>query len=86
MGTVAPSGPGSNAASVVLHVSDADKVLARAVAAGAEVLQPVTEMFWGARFGQVRDPFGHKWSIATQVREVSPTEIVEAMKRLAQGK
>jgi len=86
MGNMAPAGPGSNAASVVLHVADADKVFARAVAAGAEVVQPVTEMFWGARFGQLRDPFGHKWSIATQVREVSPAEIVEAMKRMAQGK
>ena len=55
----APSG-------VTLHlqVDDADAWFARAVAAGAEVIMPLADMFWGDRYGQVRDPFGHRWAIA----------------------
>lgn len=63
-----------------LQVEDADALFARAVEAGAEVIMPVTDMFWGDRYGVVQDPFGHRWSIATQVRELSPDEILEASK------
>ncbi len=48
---------------LMLHVDDIDAWWARAVAAGAEVVQPVQEMFWGARYGQLRDPFGVRWSM-----------------------
>jgi PhnB protein len=48
---------------LMLHVDDIDAWWARAVAAGAEVLMPVQEMFWGARYGQLRDPFGVRWSM-----------------------
>jgi uncharacterized glyoxalase superfamily protein PhnB len=62
---------------VVIHLSvdDADALAARAVAAGAKITMPVSEMFWGARYGQLEDPFGHRWSVATQVREVPPEEM-----------
>jgi PhnB protein len=58
----APSGPGS----VVLHldVPDADAAIARAAAAGATVKMPASDMFWGDRYGQIVDPFGHTWSFA----------------------
>lgn len=48
---------------LMLHVDDIDTWWARAVAAGAEVVTPVQEMFWGARYGQLRDPFGVRWSL-----------------------
>ncbi len=48
---------------LMLHVDDIDAWWARAVAAGAEVIQPVQDMFWGARYGQLRDPFGVRWSM-----------------------
>lgn len=70
---------------VVLHlyVPDADHLFDQAVAAGATALMPVTEMFWGDRYGQVRDPFGHRWSIATHVRDVTPEEMHQAMAQMA---
>ena len=62
---------------VTLHltVADVDAAVARAVAAGAKVVTPVADMFWGDRFGVVEDPFGHHWSIATPKREMTPEEV-----------
>jgi uncharacterized glyoxalase superfamily protein PhnB len=54
--------------------------MARAVEAGATLTMPATDMFWGDRYGQVRDPFGHQWSIATHIRDLSPEEIQAASK------
>jgi uncharacterized glyoxalase superfamily protein PhnB len=59
---------------VHVYVEDVDARFERAVAAGATPTWPVQEMFWGDRFGSVEDPFGHSWSIATRVEEVSPEE------------
>lgn len=58
---------GGSPRGVTLHlqVDDADAWFARAVAAGATVSMPLADMFWGDRYGQVKDPFGHKWSIAS---------------------
>jgi PhnB protein len=52
-----------------LNMTDVDAVMARAVAAGAKVLMPPADMFWGERFGKLRDPFGHEWSVGGPVRE-----------------
>jgi uncharacterized glyoxalase superfamily protein PhnB len=65
-----------------LYVDDADAFVARAVKAGAKVTMPVADMFWGDRYGKIQDPFGHNWSIATHVRDVSPAEMMEAMKNM----
>lgn len=67
---------------VVLHlyVEDVDAALARAVDAGATLTMPAADMFWGDRYGQVRDPFGHQWSIARHIRDVSPADIEAASK------
>lgn len=67
-------------ASVTLHlnVDDADALQQRAVAAGATMIMPVNEMFWGDRWGSVEDPFGHRWAMATHVRDVSPEEMQKA--------
>jgi PhnB protein len=69
---------------VTIHLSvpDVDAVFARAVKAGATVLMPLADMFWGDRYGIVTDPFGHKWSIATHIRDVTPAEMQEAMKQM----
>jgi PhnB protein len=64
-----------------LYVTDVDAVFARAIAAGATERMPVTDMFWGDRYGQIEDPFGHRWSIATHQRDVTPEEMIEAMSK-----
>jgi PhnB protein len=58
-----------------LYVEDVDATFARAVKAGAKVKMPVMDMFWGDRYGQVVDPFGHSWSIATHKEDVSPEDM-----------
>ena len=70
--------------SVVIHlyVDDADAFAARAAAAGAKITMPAQDMFWGDRYGQLEDPFGHKWSIATHVRDVTPDEMQQAMAKM----
>jgi PhnB protein len=62
-----------------LYVPDVDATLAQAVAAGARLTMPAADMFWGDRYGRLEDPFGHQWSVATHIRDVSPEEIVAAM-------
>jgi uncharacterized glyoxalase superfamily protein PhnB len=61
-----------------LYVENADATFERAVAAGATAVMPVAEMFWGDRYGVLKDPFGHSWSIAHHVRDMSPAEMQEA--------
>lgn len=73
-----------NGSPVTLHlqVEDADALVEQAVAAGATLKMPVTDMFWGDRYGQVVDPFGHCWAIATHVRDLSMEEIQEGMRAM----
>jgi PhnB protein len=78
-------GFGGTAVTIHLSVAGADTSFARATAAGATPLMPVTEMFWGARYGVFKDPYGHAWSVATQVKDLSPEEIqVNATKACAE--
>jgi uncharacterized glyoxalase superfamily protein PhnB len=65
---------GHTSVSLYLYVEDADAAFDRAVAAGAEVTCPVTDVFWGDRFGAVRDPFGHMWSLASRKEILSREE------------
>ena len=65
---------GGTCVRITLMVDDADAVVARAVAAGAQVLMPVQDMFWGGRYGKIVDPFGHEWGINQQLKELSPEE------------
>jgi len=74
---------------VILHlqVKDADAAWSKAVAAGAEVVFPLQDQFWGDRYGQLRDPFGHKWSIAQTVAKPSADELERgARKSLGRAK
>ena len=72
-----------NNSPVTLHMSvpDVDAVFARAVAAGAKAKMPVADMFWGDRYGKLEDPFGHHWSVATHIRDMTAEEIFEAGKK-----
>ncbi len=75
-----PTERGGPTASVFLYVEDVDAAFKRAVDAGATVEMALEDMFWGDRFGTVTDPFGHVWSMATHVEDVSPEEIEERAK------
>jgi PhnB protein len=65
-----------------LYVEDADATFAQAVKAGATVKMPLADMFWGDRYGQIVDPFGHHWSIATHKRDVGAEEMQQAAKTM----
>jgi PhnB protein len=68
-----------------LYVPDADAAWDQAVAAGATPVMPLTDAFWGDRYGQLEDPFGHRWSIAMRQREVTIDEMRQAMAAMAGG-
>jgi uncharacterized glyoxalase superfamily protein PhnB len=75
-GSVSPlSLGGKNSVTLHIYVKDADATFNRAVAAGATPKMPPTDMFWGDRYGQVIDPFGHRWSIATHVKDLTPEQM-----------
>jgi PhnB protein len=78
MGVLAPPSIGGTAVVLALDVSDAERVFAQAIAAGAAVRRPLTEMFWGDLHGQLDDPFGHRWNIGQHLRDVPHDEIVAA--------
>jgi PhnB protein len=66
---------------VVLHlyVENVDEAFKKAIVAGATEEMPPADMFWGDRYGKVKDPFGHEWSIATKIKDLSPAEMEKAM-------
>ncbi|MFA5117398.1 MAG: VOC family protein [Candidatus Omnitrophota bacterium] len=78
--SVSPSILKGNTASFYLYVENADEVFSRALKAGATQIMPVQEMFWGDRVGQLRDPFGHTWSVATHTRDLTAQQIDEEAK------
>jgi uncharacterized glyoxalase superfamily protein PhnB len=75
MGCRAPQTLGGATGTLHLYVRDVDRAFQRAVAAGAEVRMPVTDMFWGDRYAKVADPFGHEWGLATHKEDLSAREI-----------
>jgi PhnB protein len=75
-----PGELGGTSAGVFLYVEDVDAVVERSVKAGATVTMEVADQFWGDRFGSIKDPFGHVWSIATHVEDVPPEEMAERSK------
>jgi PhnB protein len=77
-GMLGPTSLNGSPVTIHLSVENADAVFERAVAAGAKPLMVVEEMFWGDRYGVLEDPFGHKWSVATHVRDVTPEEMLAA--------
>src|SRR5262245_34808299 len=79
MGSVSPKALKGSPVTLHLYVDNVDATVERAVKAGAKVTMPVADMFWGDRYGQLVDPFGHRWSVATHTREVSMEEMKQAM-------
>jgi PhnB protein len=75
MGIVSPRSLGGTPVSLLLYVEDVDAVFGRAVSSGAKVLRPIKDQFYGDRSGNLEDPFGHKWTIATHKEDVSPEEM-----------
>lgn len=71
--------------SLHLYVADADAAFAQAVAAGATVVMPLADMFWGDRYGVVDDPFGHRWSIATHQHDYTPEQVAANFKAACGG-
>lgn len=65
---------GHSSGGLHIYVPDVDKAFARAVEAGCKVFMPVSDMFWGDRYGKVIDPFGHQWGLATHIEDVSDEE------------
>lgn len=81
-GSLGPKALKGSPVTIHLSVDDADASFKRAVDAGATVKMPLADAFWGDRYGIVVDPFGHYWSIATHIRDVSQEEMVSAMKKM----
>ena len=75
-----PEALGGSPVTFHLHVDNADAAWAQAVAAGARITMPLADQFWGDRYGQLLDPFGHKWSIGQTKSTPSQAEIEEAAK------
>jgi len=69
---------GASPISLHLYFPDADAAFKRALDAGAKVEMPVDDMFWGDRYGKVKDPFGYTWGVATRVKDMTPEEIRKA--------
>ena len=77
--SMTPIALGGTPVTIHLTVTDVDAKFQRALDAGATVVAPLDDQFWGDRYGMVRDPFGHQWSLGQPVREVSMDEIAAAM-------
>jgi len=76
----APQSLGGTTSGIYLYVDNADTTFNQAVSAGAQVVTPLSDMFWGDRYGTVKDPFGHSWSVATHIEDVAPAEMSKRMK------
>lgn len=83
MGYKSPRSLGGTPVSILLYVPDVDATVERAVRLGAKIEKPVQNQFYGDRMGSIEDPFGHKWSIATHIEDVSPEEMERRMAALA---
>lgn len=82
-GNQSPLSLGGSPVTLHLEVPDCDAFFQRAVEAGCEPRMPLADMFWGARYGIVVDPYGHQWAIATTTRQVSPEEMQQAAAAMA---
>jgi uncharacterized glyoxalase superfamily protein PhnB len=78
-GTLSPQSVGGSPMGLHIYTENVDAAFDRAVKAGAQVEMPVSDQFWGDRYGKLKDPFGHKWSIATHVKDMSADEMKRSM-------
>lgn len=80
-GSISPKSLKGSPVTIHLFVEDVDAVVAQAIGAGAKILMPIEDMFWGDRYCKLEDPFGHHWSVATHVRDVDPAELQKVMQK-----
>jgi PhnB protein len=78
-GSVSPQAIGGSATGLHIYLDNVDAAFDQAVKAGAQVEMPVMDQFWGDRYGKLKDPFGHKWSIGTHVKDLSMDEMKKGM-------
>jgi PhnB protein len=83
MGALSPQSIGGTATGLNVYVADVDAVTQKAVELGAQVVRPVKDQFYGDRSGSIIDPFGHLWSVATHVEDVTPEEMQRRMKAIS---
>jgi PhnB protein len=76
---------GGSPVSLLVYLPDVDKVIERATTGGAKIVKPVENQFYGDRSGFIQDPFGHFWSVATHIEDVSPKEMENRMKKMSQA-
>lgn len=81
-----PETDGSSPVVIYVYVEDVDAVVERAVAAGATLLIPVKDQFWGDRTGRIMDPLGHVWTISTRIEETSSGEREERWSAISHGR
>lgn len=88
MNSLSPKTIGGSPVGLFLYVDDVDKIFSQAVAEGAKVLMKVEDQFWGDRYGNIEDPFGHRWSIATHIKDLSEEEAkkAEAFAKMSENK
>lgn len=88
MKCLSPQSVGGASGGIFLYVENADDVFNKAVSAGAKITMPIMDAFWGDRCGVIEDPFGHKWTISTHKKDMSPEEMrqagIEAMKSMTE--
>jgi PhnB protein len=82
-GALSPLAHNGTGVAIHIYTDDADAAFNRAVSAGAQVKMPLMDQFWGDRYGIVTDPYGHMWSIATHVKDVSQEEMQRAQDEMA---
>jgi uncharacterized glyoxalase superfamily protein PhnB len=78
MGAVSPLALKGTPVTLHLYVEDVDRLFQQAVQAGAKVAMPLMDQFWGDRYGMVIDPYGHRWSMASHVKDMTPEEMQKA--------
>lgn len=80
-GSFGPKSLKGSPVTIHLYVEDVDAFVRRAVDAGAKITMPIADMFWGDRYCRLEDPFGHQWSVATHIRDMTLEEMQEAMRK-----
>jgi PhnB protein len=83
MGALSPLSLNGTPVTIHLWFEDVDEAYRRALEAGARMVMPLADQFWGDRYGIVADPFGHHWSMASHVRDVTPEEMAKAMEAMS---
>jgi PhnB protein len=84
MGALSPESIGGSPVSMCIYTEDVDTLFRQALDAGGEEIRPVQDQFYGDRSGTLKDPFGHQWTLATHIEDVSNEELQGRMERMMQ--